>query len=142
MSFSEKISPFFGRVALVWFFLSVIGDFLNNFHGVDVQLTSKHVPLAPLVIVVALVLLVIGCFSLLFGYHAKHGAVLLFGLTVVAAVVLHDFWHIPEGANRTAEFDIFARDMAICGGLLLMVGLGAGPFALDNRAKGGGGKKH
>lgn len=142
MSFSETISPFFGRVALTWFFLVVIGDLLGNFHEMNLLLTSKQVPLAPLVIVVALVLLVIGCFSLLFGYHAKHGAVLLFGLTVVSAVVLHDFWHIPAGPTRSVEFDIFARDMAVCGGLLLMVGLGAGPFAIDNRPKGGGGKKH
>jgi putative oxidoreductase len=142
VSFSEKISPFFGRVALVWFFLTVIGDVLNNFHGISVQLGAKHVPVPPLILVIALVLLVIGSFSLLFGYHAKHGAVLLFGLTMVAAVVLHDFWHIPEGADRSAEFDIFARDMAVCGGLLLMVGLGAGPFSIDNRPKGGGGKKH
>jgi putative oxidoreductase len=141
VSFSEKISPFFGRVALVWFFLSVVGDILANFHGISVQLGAKHVPLPPLVMVVALVLLVMGCFSLLFGYHVRHGAVLLFGLMVVTAVMLHDFWHLPEGAARNAEFDIFARDMAICGGLLLMIGLGGGPFAIDNRAKGSG-KKH
>ena len=42
-------------------------------------------PLPPLVLVVALVLIVMGCFSLLFGYHTRHGAVLLFGLTIVAA---------------------------------------------------------
>ena len=88
------------------------------------QLDAKHVPLPPLVLVVALVLLVMGCFSLLFGYHVRHGAVLLFGLTMVAAFVLHDFWHIPEGPARSTEFDIFARDMAICGGLLLMIGIG------------------
>ena len=136
MSLSEKISPFFGRVALTWFFITVIGDILNNFHGISVQLGSKHVPLPPLVMVVALVLLVMGCFSLLFGYHTKHGAVLLFGLTVVTAVVLHDFWHLPQGPARSSEFDVFARDLAICGGLLIMIGLGAGPGALDNRPVG------
>jgi len=48
-------------------------------------------------------------------------------------VMLHDFWHIPYGATRDAELQTFARDMAICGGLLMIVGLGAGPFAADNR---------
>ena len=133
MSLAEKISPFFGRCALVWFFVAVAGDILTNFHAVDVQLTAKHVPVAPLLLVVALVLIMLGSLSILFGYHARHGAIMLFGLTAAAAVMLHDFWHIPHGAMREAELQTFARDMAICGGLLMIVGLGAGPFAADNR---------
>ena len=56
---------------------------------------------------------------------------------IVSAFTLHDFWHIAPGAAHTAEFTIFTRDFAISGGLLMIVGLGAGPFALDNRPKGG-----
>ena len=138
MSFSETISPFFGRCAFVWFYGAVAMNILTNWHGVVAQLDGRHVPLAPVALVVALVLVVLGCISLLFGYHTRHGAVLLFGLTIVAAVLLHDFWHVPDGPGRWAEFDIFARDVAICGGLLLMVGMGAGPFAIDNRSGGGG----
>ena len=39
---------------------------------------------------------------------------------------------ISDAAARAVEFEIFARDFAICGGLLLMVGMGPGPFAVDN----------
>jgi len=133
MSPAEKISPFFGRCALVWFFVAVAGDILTNFHAIDVQLGAKQVPVAPLLLVVALVLILLGSLSILFGYHARHGAIMLFGLTAAAAVMLHDFWHIPPGPVRAAELQTFARDMAICGGLLMIVGLGAGPFAADNR---------
>ena len=136
MSFSERISPLLGRCAFVWFFLTVIGDIFNDFHGLAVQFDARHVPLAPVVLVVAVVLLVIGCISLLFGYHARHGAVLLFGLTIVSAVLLHDFWHFSDASARAVEFEIFTRDIAICGGLLLMIGVGAGPFAIDNRGSG------
>ena len=96
MSPAEKISPFFGRCALVWFFVAVAGDILTNFHAIDVQLGAKHVPVAPLLLVVALVLILLGSLSILFGYHARHGAIMLFGLTAAAAVMLHDFWHIPR----------------------------------------------
>ena len=34
-------------------------------------------------------------------------------------------------------FNIFVRDFAISGGLLLLVGMGPGPFAIDNQPKGG-----
>jgi putative oxidoreductase len=141
MSFSETISPFFGRCAFVWFYLTGAMDILSNFHHVADQLTAKQVPVAPLVLLMALLLIFMGCISLLLGWNTRYGAVMLFGLTIVAAVTMHDFWHIDESAARATELGIFARDVAICGGLLLMVGMGPGPFAIDNRGKGGGGKR-
>jgi putative oxidoreductase len=141
MSFAETISPLLGRCALVWFYASGAMNILNRWSSVAEQLSARHVPLPPLVLVVALILIAMGCFSLLFGYHVRHGAVILFGLTVVAAVLLHDFWHFSDAAARAVEFEIFARDIAICGGLLLMMGVGGGPFAVDNRSSGGKGKR-
>ena len=43
---------------------------------------------------------------------------------------------IPTPPPARPQFEIFARDFAICGGLLLLVGMGPGPFAIDNRGKG------
>ena len=137
MSFSETISPFFGRCAFVWFYMTAAMNILGDWHGMAETLTAKHVPLAPLVLLLVLLVMFMGSLSLLFGYHTRHGAVMLFGLTVIGAVVLHDFWRISDGAAGAAELGIFARDIAIAGGLLLMVGMGPGPFAIDNRGKGG-----
>lgn len=137
MSFSETISPFLGRCMLVWFYLTAALNILGDWHSMAAMLTAKHVPLAPLVLLLVMLVMLMGSISLLLGYHARYGAVMLFGLTIVGAVVLHDFWHIAGGPVRTAELGLFARDVAICGGLLLMVGMGPGPFSIDNRAKGG-----
>lgn len=142
MSFSETISPFFGRCAFVWFYLTSALDILGNWRAITTDMASKHVPIAPLVLLVVLVFMLLGCLSLLFGYHTRHGAILLFGMTIIAAVTMHDFWHYAQAAARAYQFSIFARDFAICGGLLLMVGMGPGPFAVDNSGKGKGGKKH
>ena len=133
MSFSETISPFLGRVALAWFFGAGAYNIVVNFTALSHQLTAKHVPLAPLALVLAFSLIVMGVFSVLVGYHTRHGAVLLFGLTIAATVLLHDYWHIAEAAARRAEFEIFSRDIAICGGLLVLIGVGCGPFGWDNR---------
>ena len=145
MSFAETISPFFGRCAFVWFYLTSAMDILQNWSTIAADLAAKHVPLPPLVLLVVLLLIVMGSISLLFGYHTRHAAIILFGMTMIATVTMHDFWHFPETAGRAQQFAIFARDFAICGGLLLLVGLGPGPFAVDNHGKsgggGGGGKK-
>ena len=142
MSFSETISPFFGRCAFVLFFLKSAMDILGNWHSIATDMAAKHVPIPPLVLLVVLLLIAMGSISLLFGYHTRHAALMLFGLTMIAAVTMHDFWHFPDGHARADQFGMFVRDFAISGGLLLMVGLGPGPFAVDSRGKsGGGGKK-
>ena len=141
MSFSETISPFFGRCAFAWFYLSSAMDIAGSWRSLAHELADKHVPLPPLILLLALILLIMGGISLLFGYHTRHGAILLFGMTMIAAVTMHDYWHYADVAARAHQFGIFARDFAICGGLLLMVGMGPGPFAVDNKVKGGG-KKH
>lgn len=141
MSFSETISPFFGRCAFVWFYLASAMNILGDWHGIANELAAKHVPIPPLVLLMVLLVIVMGSISLLFGYHTRHGAVMLFGLTMIGAVTMHDFWHYSEAGVRTLQFGIFARDFAICGGLLLLVGMGPGPFAIDNRGKSGGKKR-
>jgi uncharacterized membrane protein YphA (DoxX/SURF4 family) len=52
---------------------------------------------------------------------------------------MHAFWQINDNPSaRQADFELFSRNVAIAGGLLLLAGMGPGPFALDNRL---GGKK-
>jgi putative oxidoreductase len=133
MSFSETIAPLLGRCALAWFYGAGAYNIVTNWTGLSQELIGKHVPLAPLVLVIALILMAMGAYSLLFGYHTRHGAVLLFAMTIIAAVSLHDFWHIADPAARRVEFEIFSRDMAICGGLLVIIGMGCGPWGWDNR---------
>jgi putative oxidoreductase len=136
MSFSETISPFLGRCILIWFYMTGAMDILARWHQISVVMDARHVPLPPLVLLVVLIMIFLGCLSLLLGWHTRHGAVMLFALTVSAAVVMHDYWNVGDPVRRAAEFGIFARDFAIAGGLLLMVGMGPGPFAIDNRGSG------
>jgi len=136
MSFSEVISPFFGRCAFTWFYLTSAMEIAGNWRGLAQDLAAKNVPIPPLVLLIAVILIVMGSISLLFGYHTRHGAMLLFGMTIIAAVIMHDYWHHADVAARARELGIFARDVAICGGLLLLVGMGPGPFAVDNKAGG------
>jgi putative oxidoreductase len=134
MSFLERISPFFGRCAFVWFYLTSAMDIVGNWRGLVAEMTARHVPIPLLVLLIGLILIVMGSISLLFGYHTRHGAMLLFGMTIVAAVTMHGYWHYAAGAAHARELAIFARDIAICGGLLLLIGLGPGAFAVDNRS--------
>ena len=111
---------------------------INSWDGTVTLMQMKHVPAAPLLLLIALTVMILGGISVALGYHARHGALLLFAFTVIASVTMHDYWKLNEAADRLADSEIFMRNIAIAGGLLLLMGMGAGPFAVDNT---GGGKK-
>lgn len=135
MSISERISPFVGRMVIAWFFLSEAWARLTAFDATVTLMRMQHIPAAPLLLVLALAAMFLGGLSLAFGFQTRHGAVLLFGFTVVASVLMHGWWTLHNDVDRAADYDIFIRNMAIAGGLLLLVGLGPGPFAFDNLGK-------
>jgi putative oxidoreductase len=139
MSLSEKIAPLVGRLAIAWLFLSEAWTMINSWDGTVTLMQMKHMPAAPLVLVIALAVMILGGVSIALGYHTRHGALLLFGFTVIVSVTMHDYWKLNEATDRLADSEIFVRNIAIAGGLLLLMGLGAGPFAIDNA--GGGGKR-
>ena len=45
-------------------------------------------------------------------------------------------WHLRAAAARSADFDIFARNIVIGGGLLMLMGMGSGRFAISKPAGG------
>ena len=135
MSFSERISPLFGRLALAWFFLSEVYTRASAWDANISLMALQQIPVPQLLFALSLLVMILGGLALLLGFHARHGAVLLFGFTVVATVLMHDYWHIKDASARAADYEIFARNVAIGGALLMIVGMGAGPFALDNRNK-------
>jgi putative oxidoreductase len=141
MSLAETISPFLGRWIIAWFFLSEAYTRASDWNATIELMAMKHVPDAPPLFALALLAMVVGGLSLLLGYHVRHAAMVLFAFTIVVTFVMHDFWKIANVIDRASEYDLFARNMAIAGGLLLLVGMGAGPLAIDNRVGGGGKKK-
>ena len=134
MSFSEYISPLVGRFALAWFFLSEVYTRAGAWEANVSLMAMKQIPAPPLLFALAILVMILGGLSLVLGFHIRPGAMLLFGFTVISSVLMHDYWHIKDAAARAADYEIFARNIAIAGGLLLLIGMGAGPFALDNRA--------
>jgi len=136
MSFSELISPFIGRLALAWFFLAEAYSRAAAWDANVTKMAMLNLPAAPLLLTAAVIVMFVGGISLVLGFHARHGAMLLFGFTIAATVLMHDYWHLTAAVVRDADYELFARNIAIAGGLLMVIGLGAGPFAIDNKASG------
>ena len=136
MSLGESIAPLFGRWVLAWFFLTQAYRHAFDWNTTAQLLAMNSVPAPPAVLLVTLIGLIMGSLSLLVGFRTRIGALVLFAITIGATVTLHDYWRLEVEVARDADFDIFARNIAIAGGLLMLIGLGSGKFGFDGAASG------
>ena len=138
MSVSERLSPLVGRLVFGWFFLSQVSAYGGDWNGTIALMAFRGIPGGAFLLALTLLLMVMGSISLILGFQARYGALMLFAVTIVATLLLHDYWHITGNrAARAADFELFACNAAIAGGLLMLIGLGPGPVSIDNS----GGKK-
>jgi len=126
----DGLSPYLngaGRVLLALIFImSGVGK-IFAYAGTVGYMESAGVPgiLLPVVIIVEIV----GGLMVALGFQARLGALALAGFSLVSAVLFHrDF------ADQT-QMIFFMKNLAMAGGLLMIVARGAGPMALDNRGK-------
>ena len=135
MSISERISPLIGRLAIAWLFLSEAWTILHSWDATVTLMEMKHIGLAAPLLVIAVIVMILGGLSVALGYHTRIGAVMLFAFLVAVTFAMHDYWRLNEEADRAADYEIFIRNVAIAGALLLLMGMGPGPFAIDQPVK-------
>jgi putative oxidoreductase len=137
LSISEQISPLVGRWVLAWFFLSEAWFCVQDWHGNVAALTKAGYPAAVLLLALILFIVLLGGLALILGFHTRQGAMLLFAFTIIMTVLADNYWNVSDPARRGLFYALYARNIAIAGGLLLLVGMGPGRFALDNTGKKG-----
>ncbi len=119
-----------GRVMLSAIFLMALLNKLTNFDGVIGYMQFMGMTFATsLFLVGAIVLLALGGFSVLLGYKAKIGATLLLIFLVPATLIFH------SNVSDQIQGLMFLKNVAIMGGLLLIIAHGSGAYSLDNRLK-------
>ena len=72
----------------------------------------------------------IASMCLILGYQTREAALALAIFTVVATLKVHAYWRLPVG-EQLGRSRIFTANLAIIGGLLLLVAVGGGNFALQ-----------
>ena len=132
MSMGEAIAPFVGRVILAWFFLVEAYTRTINWDETVSFLTTLGVPFPPIIHFVTLTVLVLASVSLIIGLRARFGALALFCFVAVSNIFMNDYWNITDAIERQDAAAAFARNLALGGGLLVLMGLGPGRFAMED----------
>ena len=129
MDVISKWAQLVGRVALgTVFVVSGLGN-LAAWRGTVAYAGSKGVPEILLAIATALELL--GAVSVVAGFRARWGALALLIFLVPVTLVFHNFWGAPPDQQQIQTVN-FLKNLAIGGGLLIVLGRGAGAFSIDD----------
>jgi len=115
------------------FLLSGINK-IGNWEQTAGYMASKGMPIVPLFLIGAIVLEIGGGLSVLLGYKARLGALLLLIFIIPATLIFHNFWAY-QGMEQQMQMINFMKNLAIMGGLLLLIAFGAGEISLDSAKK-------
>ena len=92
---------------------------------------ARNVPKPDIVLPASIVLKVLGGLLVLFGWHAHIGALLLLIAAIPSTFWHHAFWKMSHGPDHKLEKRIFMKEVAIIGGLFMVLALGAGHFGFS-----------
>lgn len=126
-----------GRLLLCTIFMmAAVGNDIPNFAGTTKMMESVGIPAPPLLLAGAIAFSVIGSVSVIVGYKARVGAVLLLVFLVLASFYFHAFWKL-EGAEQQTQTINFMKNLSIAGAMLMIIARGSGPMSLDSRLAAG-----
>ena len=128
MEFFRDLFMLLGRILISGVFLWGAYERITNWKGTMARMKAKGVPQLEVVLPVATGLRILGALLVLFGWHAHIGALLLLIVAIPSALKLHQFW-AAEGRDYEIERALFMKEVAIIGGLLLLLALGGGNFS-------------
>lgn len=114
-----------GRILISLIFVVSGISKLGNFSGTQGYMESVGVPGMLLPVVIAVELL--GGLAIILGWHTRIAAFLLAGFSLVSAVLFH------ANFGDQMQMIMFMKNLALAGGFLMIVALGAGPWSFDNR---------
>jgi putative oxidoreductase len=124
-----------GRIVLVIMFIfSGVGK-LMDVSGTAAYIASKGLPLPQLGAIGAGAGELLCGLAIAVGWQTRLAAVGLILFTAAAAFFFHDFWNLPAGGERTSQMIHAMKNLSIIGGLIVLVGAGAGRFSLDGRSR-------
>jgi putative oxidoreductase len=127
----QGVTSLGGRIMIATIFLlSAVGNKIPQFNALAGYMASEGVPAPQLMLVGAIVFLIVGSISLVLGFKARVGAVLLLAFLVLATYYFHDFWNF-SGADRQNQMIQFMKNLSMMGTMLFVVANGPGTFSLD-----------
>jgi putative oxidoreductase len=126
----KDIAELLARIWISFVFIYEALDALVFFHKTKATMTAYGILWQQdLVLKVTIFILLIGGILVLIGYFARVGATLLLLYWLPMTLIVYSFWDDPGDLRRLHTL-YFMRNLALCGGLLLLIANGAGKYSI------------
>ena len=132
MSFGENIAPLVGRCMIAALFILSGVYKLQNWEQSALYMAQHGVKVIQPLLALSIVIEIGAGAGLVLGFRTRLMALMLFAFTLAVNFVMHDFWTMGDAELARTEIQLFSKNMAIAGGLLMLVGLGAGNWSYDS----------
>ena len=128
---ADSLIIFIARIALAVFFLWGGAMKLTGYAGFIGYLQTRGVPYPHAGAPIAIAIELLGALALIFGVRMRAVGFVMAVYAVVTAGVGHDFWNVTDAALQQDAAMHFWKNLAIAGGLLLLIVTGAGRLSID-----------
>ncbi len=122
----------FARLMIAAIFLaSAAANKIPNFTEVAKMMGEAGIQQPTIMLVGAIAFLILGSVSLIVGYYARFGALLLLVFLIAASYYFHAFWKLPAGPAQMEQQINFMKNVALMGTMVFIMANGAGAWSMD-----------
>ncbi|MBK8620526.1 MAG: DoxX family protein [Saprospiraceae bacterium] len=126
----KDIFELMGRIFIAFVFIYEALDALVFFEKTKMTMTVYGITWQQDFVLTSLIfILLLGGFLVLIGYYASVGSVLLLLYWLPYTLIVYSFWDDPLELKRLHAL-YFMRNLALCGGLMLLLANGAGKYSI------------
>jgi putative oxidoreductase len=119
-----------GRILLILLFLDSGYGKIGGFEGTVGYIGSKGLPMPQVLAGAALVVELVAGAMVVIGWKTRWAAAALVVFTLIATFVFHNYWSMPA-AQQMMQKLMFLKNLAVIGGLLLLIAFGPGRWSVD-----------
>lgn len=130
----ERYGPLAARILISQIFLLSGVQKILDPSGTQEQMASRGMFWVPIFMWATVVVELAGGLSILLGAKTRLGALLLFFFLIPVTLTFHNFWTYPP-QEQTVQMLFFLHNLALMGGLLLLMCHGPGRLSVDSRSR-------
>ena len=123
MEWFKKLDSLFfitGRSLLGLYFIAPGLSKVFDFASTLALMRMKGVPFSLVLLPLTIVIQLLGGIFLILGKNLRLAAFMLFGLTILINIFIHNFWALSGDPSQGHETQNFVKNLAIAAGLLVL----------------------
>jgi putative oxidoreductase len=109
-----------GRSLLGLYFIGPGLSKVFDFMATLTLMRMKGVPFSSVLLPLTIVIQLLGGIFLILGRNLRLTSTILFSLTIIINIYIHDFWTLGGDPSQAHEIQNFVKNLAIAAGLLIL----------------------